>query len=115
MRPEVLEHDSSEVLFSGAIGGTVIVGKVEVRDTAVEGITQNVTLGRERPVVAEVVPEAHRHRRQLQSRLPHAPILEIAIAIGRGAIRVVRRRNVVVSRNAHGYFYYILWLRASAR
>src|SRR5258708_18979802 len=95
---EILAHEPSEILFGGAIRRTIVVGKVKVRDAVVKRITDDLALGRERPVVAEVVPEAQRDRRQLQTRVPHTAIAEMAIAIGSGSIWFVREGKAVVHR-----------------
>src|SRR5258708_37450570 len=98
---EILAHEPSEILFGGAIRRTIVVGKVKVRDAVVKRITDDLALGRKRPVVAEVVPEAQRDRRQLQSRVPHTAIAEMAIAIGSGSLWIVREGDAVGHRDAH--------------
>ena len=50
-------EDAGEVRLGAAVGGSVVVGQVEVGDAQVEGPTHDGALGVERPVVTEVLPQ----------------------------------------------------------
>ena len=52
-----------------------------MRDAAVEGAADDLTTGVERPVAAEVVPEAQRDRRQQQAAAPRASVLHPFVAV----------------------------------
>jgi len=55
--PEVLGEDATEVVLGAAVGRSVVVGEVEVRDAEVERASQHGATVRQRAVVAEVLPQ----------------------------------------------------------
>src|SRR5665213_2947501 len=65
--PEVVVEDPGEVALGAPVWRPVVVRQVEVGDAQVEGSAHNGTLGVERPVVAEVLPQPKRHGRQEQT------------------------------------------------
>ncbi len=80
--PEVLGEDRAEVRLRRAVRRPVVVGQVEVGHAPVERPAQDRPLGLDRLVVAEVVPQAERDRRQLQPR-PAAAAVGVALRNGR--------------------------------
>ena len=88
IRPKVGSHHSAEVLFGGAIWRPVVVGEVKVCDALVEGVVQHFALHIKGPVVAEVVPQAERDRRQHQARFANAAKDHMGVAIRRGLPRI---------------------------
>ena len=58
VRPQVRSEDPPEVRLRRAVRRAVVVGQVEMGDPAVERAPDDGPLGRERPIVAEVLPEA---------------------------------------------------------
>ena len=85
---EVLAEDPPEVALGAAVRRAVVVGEVEVRDAAVERVAQDRALGRDRHVVAEVVPEAERDRRQLQAAATGAAVDRAVVAVRGGDVLV---------------------------
>ena len=79
VRAQVFGHDPAEVLLGGAGRRAVVVGEVEVGDPRIEGGAQDATLAVERHVVAEVVPEAERDRRELQARAADPAVGEVVV------------------------------------
>ena len=77
----------AEVLLGRAVRRAVVVGQVEVGDAEVEGAAHDRAAVLERPVAAEVLPEAERHRRQLQPAAAAAAVLHAVVALGRGGVR----------------------------
>ena len=82
VRPEVARQDPAEVLLGRAVRRAVVVGQVEVRDPEVERPPQDLALRVDRPVVAEVVPQAERDGRQPQPA-PPAPAVGASSRSGR--------------------------------
>ena len=80
---EVLGEDPAEVDLGAPVRRPVVVGEVEVGDPEVERAAQDRAAGRQRPVVAEVLPQAERDRRQLQAAAPAAAVLASLVAVGR--------------------------------
>jgi len=60
---QVRPKDPAEVRLGRAVGRAIVVGQVEVGDTAVERARDDRPLGRECPVVTEVLPESESDRR----------------------------------------------------
>jgi hypothetical protein len=83
---EVLAEDAPEVQLGRAGRRAVVVGEVEVADAAVERAPQHRALGLERLVVAEVVPEAERDRRQLDAAAPAAAVGRLLVAVVSGDV-----------------------------
>ena len=83
---EVGGEHAPEVLLGRPVGRAVVVGQVEVGDAEIERPPADRLLGRERPVVAEVVPQPERDGRQQQPA---------------GAAPAIRHRVVAVLRR-HG-------------
>ena len=54
---EVLVEDASEVDLRAAVGRAVVVGEIEVGDAEIERAPHDRAAGRERPVIAEVLPQ----------------------------------------------------------
>ena len=81
---QVGRQDPSEVLLGRAIWRPVVVREIEVGDPAVECPPDDRPLCRERPILAEVLPEAERDRRQVQAAPPDAPVRHRFVAPGRG-------------------------------
>ena len=50
-------QDATKVRLGRAVRRAVVVGQVEVGDTAVERAPDDRPLGRERPIIAEVLPQ----------------------------------------------------------
>ena len=67
-RREVLAKIRPKLISARAVRRPVVVGQVEVRDAEVERPAQDRAAGRQRPVVAEVLPQPERDRRQLAGR-----------------------------------------------
>ena len=84
---EILLQQHAERLLGGAVGRPVVVGEVEVRDAEVEGAAHDRAAGLERPVAAEVLPEAERDGRQQQP----AAAAAVVESCGRSDRRRVRR------------------------
>ena len=72
--PEVLAHQPAEVDLGAAVGRPVVVREVEVGDAEVEGAAQDRPLGRQRRLVAEVLPQAQGDRGQLHAAAPAAAV-----------------------------------------
>ncbi|MNL26599.1 hypothetical protein D3C87_1481310 [compost metagenome] len=62
-------QDFAEGSFGAAGWWAVIIGQIEVGNTEVEGAAANGLFGLVRCVVAEIVPQPERDRRQLQASL----------------------------------------------
>jgi hypothetical protein len=89
VRREVAGQVAAEVLLRPAVRRAVVVGQVEVRDPAVEGVSQEGTLRVERDVVAEVPPEPQRDRGQEQAARADLAERTAVVAIGCRLIRTV--------------------------
>ena len=85
-RPEILREDRAEDLFGRAVRRPVVVREVEVRDPAVESAPDDRAARLDRPLVPEVLPQAERDRRQLQSAAPAPPVLHAVVPIGGGLV-----------------------------
>ena len=85
---EVGAKDPTEVGLGAAIRRPVVVGQVEMRNAQVEGPVQDGALGVERPVIAEVLPEPERHRRQQQAAAS-------AATVGHGVVAVLDRKVAI--------------------
>ena len=72
-----------------AVRRAVVVGQVEVRDPEVERPPHDRPGRLDRPVVAEVPPEAQREQRQLQAAAAAAPVGHRVVAVGRRRVRRV--------------------------
>ena len=62
---------------------SVIIREVEVRDPQVERAPDDGSLGIERAVVAEVVPQPERDHRQVYTAAPRAPVLHRVVPLRR--------------------------------
>jgi hypothetical protein len=93
---KVAPHHSPEVLLCRAVGGTVVVGEIEMRDPVVERKAQDFSLGREGTVVTKVVPEAQGERREHQPTPSYPPIVEVLVATFGPSIRIVSERDLVI-------------------
>ncbi len=91
---QVLGEDPPEVALRGAIRRAVVVRQVEVGDAEVEGAAQDRAAVRERPVVAEVLPQPERDRGELQPRRSDSPVWHRLVAAGGRAVQPVRARRV---------------------
>ena len=83
---EVLAEDAAEVGLGRPVGRAVVVGQVEVGDAEVERAPQDVALGLERLVVAEVVPQAERDRREVEAAAADAAVGHAPVAAGGGNV-----------------------------
>ena len=92
---QVLAVDAAEVRLGRAVGRPVVVGQVEVRDAKIERSAQRRAVRRERPVVAEVLPQAERDRRQRDPAASHAPVGHRLISGGVGEVARRLARGVV--------------------
>ena len=72
---EIGAQDLAEQRLGGAGRRAVIVGEIEMRDAEVEGRAADLARGRRRLVLAEIVPEPERDRRQHQAAAA-APVVE---------------------------------------
>jgi hypothetical protein len=94
VREEVLAKVAGEVLLGRPVRRAVVVGQVEVGDAEIEGAAQDVPLAVERHVVAEVVPQAQRHRGQHESALADPSVRHAAVVAARvGVVRVQDRHG----------------------
>src|SRR6266508_6360395 len=75
VRPEVGGEDPPEVLLGRPVRRPVFVRQVEVGDPEIERPPQDRALPLERPVAAEVVPQAERDGRQEQPTPPRPSVL----------------------------------------
>ena len=91
-------QDASEVSLGGPVGGTVIVGKIEMGHAAVEGVPDDGTLYLERSIVTKVLPEPKRDRREPEAAGTHAPIGHPVISIRGSHLR----RGILAWRRSHG-------------
>ena len=78
-------------VLRGAGRRAVVVAEVEMGHAAIECSQHDGALGVERTVVAEVLPQAERDRRQEETTRADPPIGHRVVAIRRGT---VRRRHV---------------------
>ena len=79
---EVLAVQPAEVDLGRSVRRPVVVREVEVRDAEVERAAQDRALALDRPVVAEVVPEAERDRRQLEAAASAAAVRhQVVVAV----------------------------------
>ena len=78
---QVLGEDPAEVLLRRPVGRPVVVGQVEVGDAEVERAAQDGPARLQRPVAAEVLPQAERDRRELEAAAPTAPVGHRLIAV----------------------------------
>ncbi len=60
----------------------VIVGEIEMGDAQIERRVAQFALEVVRRVVAEIVPQAERKRRQLEAGPAGAPVAHLAVAVG---------------------------------
>src|SRR5690606_28753789 len=95
--------------LGGAGRRAVVVGEVEVGDAEVEGAAQDGALGLGRTVGAEVVPQAERERRQLQTAASGAPVGQVRVTVG---VRGVQRGSRGVGTRI-GQVRTVRWNRAS--
>src|SRR5664280_199918 len=78
---EVGVENAAKVGLRGARRRTVVVSQVEVRDTEIERAAQDRPLRLQRPVVAEVVPQAEGDRGQLQPAAAHPAVGRVVVPI----------------------------------
>src|ERR1035437_3250117 len=78
--------DAPEVDLGRPVGRTVVVGQVKVGDAQVKCAPQHRAAAGQRAVVAEVLPQPQRDRRQLETAAPAAAILHIVVSAGGGHI-----------------------------
>ena len=83
---EVGRQDRAEILLGRSVRRAVVVGQVDVRDAEVERPSQDLPLAIERHVMAEVLPQAERHRRQAQTAATTATVRMVLVTIG-GEVR----------------------------
>ena len=81
-RREVLAEQSPEVRLGAAVGRSVVVGEVEVRHAAIERSANDGSLGIDRAVVAEVLPETEGDGGKLNTAAPTASVLHRFVAVG---------------------------------
>ena len=88
IRQESILHQSAHGFLSASVRRTIVVGKVEVGDSVVEGIVGDGTASFVRIHSSEVVPESQTNLRQQDSALAASLIkcLCVAIAIGIGCV-----------------------------
>ena len=79
-------QQAPERLLRGAVGRAVVVGEVEVRDAEVERAAHDRAARLERPVGAEVLPQAERDRRQQQPAAARAVVRHAVVAPGGGYV-----------------------------
>src|SRR4029077_607228 len=79
-------EDRAEVLLGRSVRRAVVVGQIDVRDAEVERPSQDLPLAIERHVMAEVLPQAERHRRQAQTAATTATVRMVLVTIG-GEVR----------------------------
>lgn len=77
---EAVAHDAAEILLGRAVDGAVVVGQIEVRDTAVEGREGGAAVDGIVVDAAEVVPQAERYAGQEQTAPAAAGILHRVVA-----------------------------------
>ena len=87
---EILLQQAPERLLRRAVGRAVVVGEVEVRDAEVERAAHDRAARLERPIGAEVLPQAERDRRQQQPSPPAAVVAHAVVAVGGGYVRHAR-------------------------
>ena len=78
---EVLAQAAAEVLLGAAVRRPVVVGQVEVRHAAVERPAQDRALRLLGPVVAEVLPQTQRQRRELQPAPAGVAVVHRVVAV----------------------------------
>ncbi len=83
---EILLQEHPERLLGGSVGRPVVVREVEVRDAEVERAAHDRTAGLERPVAAEVLPEAERDGREQQTAAAAAVVEHAVVAIAGGYV-----------------------------
>ena len=88
IRLEIILHQSAHGFLGTSVWRTIVVGKVEVGDSVVEGIVGDGTASLVRIHSSEVVPESQTNLRQQDSALAASLVkcLCIAIAIGIGCV-----------------------------
>ena len=88
IRQEIILHQSAHGFLSASVRRAIVVGKVEVSDSVVEGIVGDGTASLVRIHSSEVVPESQTNLRQQDSALAASLVkrLCIAIAIGIGSV-----------------------------
>src|SRR5262249_17203924 len=96
VRTEILPDDRAERLLRGAVRRPVVVGEVEVGDAEIEGAAEDRPARLERPVAAEVVPEAERDRGEKQAApaRPAGPHLVVRVVWrGMGDVGMVKKEG----------------------
>src|ERR1019366_5986037 len=88
--------DSPEVAFGGSVRRPVVVLGVEMRFAPTEGASQDGSLGAERPLVAEVLPQSERHTWQQHAASTAAAVGHRVVAVVRG--NMARGHGWVTSR-----------------
>src|ERR1700733_7346216 len=91
---QVLAEDPPEIDLGTAVRRAVVVGQVEVGDAEIERTADHRPAIRERPVVAEVLPESERDRRQLEAAAPAAPVGHPVVARLIGHVGLPREVSV---------------------
>ncbi len=94
-RTEVLLEEPPEVLLGRAVGRPVVVREVEVRDPEVERAPEDGAARLERPVVAEVLPEAERDGRQQQPAAARSVVAHAVVPLGRRRVLVAPHRSTL--------------------
>ena len=84
---EVLGEDAPEVELRAAVRRPVVVGEVEVGDAEVECPAQDRAAVAQRAVVAEVLPQPERDRRELQAAAPAAAVGHRLVAVVGGHVQ----------------------------
>jgi hypothetical protein len=72
--PEVAGQDGREVRLGRAVARSIVVGQVEMSHAQVERPAHDGVLSLQRSVIAEVVPQTERDRRQLDPAAPAPPV-----------------------------------------
>ena len=83
---EVVVKDPGEIALGAAVGGSVVVGQVEMGDAQVESSTHGGALGVEGPVVTEVLPQPERHGGQEEAAPPTTAVGHGPVAIFGGMV-----------------------------
>ena len=108
---EVFSQDLPKVLLSGAVGRTVIVCQVEVRDATIEGTPDDGAAGLKGIHAAEVLPESKRDRWKDDPRTTtfSKQCIVVSLRIGMYVIALLQAR--IVGSPLPGQVFHMLRIR----
>ena len=80
VRTPVHIHMTAEIPLRFAVGRSIIVGQVKMRDALIKRRAENLLLRGERRNVPKVVPQSQRKGRQLQAAVSAASVFHLIIS-----------------------------------